>query len=628
MSASERAPPIARSRKWCTVLWTRRPSATNQKSMMPSGATTSPMMPVSSATSRTAVSSGDSPASMCPLGSDQRSRPRRSVRPMRAARGPVTPSSATTRPPAEVSSTRRSRRPGRPRPPVPAIASRVARAVPLPWLVVSATPPSRPIGDPVPPAVQETVRELVDLSPVLTELGQRFAAAGFEAHLVGGSVRDALLLAPTGAWKPDDFDVTTDARPEQILELLRGWAGSTWNTGIAFGTVGAEIRGMRVEITTFRADRYDRESRNPEVAWGDSLVDDLIRRDFTVNAMAVSLGPDRTVTDPFGGLGDLLARRLRTPGTAVESFADDPLRMLRGVRFVAQLGLAPDDEVVAAMTTLAAELGRITPERVNVELSKTLLQDAPRAALELFVGTGLADVVLPELPALRMEIDEHHQHKDVYTHSLTVLDQAIELEKADPEAPSPDLVLRLAALLHDIGKPATRRHEPRGRVSFHHHEVVGAKLVRKRLTALRYSREIVEAVSRLTFLHLRFHGYGTGEWTDSAVRRYVTDAGDLLPRLHKLVRSDSTTRNKRRAAALSATYDSLEQRIQELSEAEDLARVRPDLDGNAIMAILGLEPGPQVGEAWRFLKELRLERGPLPPDEAEAALRKWWAERR
>jgi poly(A) polymerase len=490
---------------------------------------------------------------------------------------------------------------------------------------VSATPPSRPPGEPVSPAVQQTVRELVDLSPVLTALGERFTAAGFEVHLVGGSVRDALLAAAAdGPRMPGDLDVTTDARPEQVLELLSGWARSTWNTGIAFGTVGAEVRGMRLEITTFRADRYDRESRNPEVAWGDSLVDDLQRRDFTVNAMAVSLGPDRTVTDPFGGLGDLLAKRLRTPGAAIDSFADDPLRMLRAVRFVAQLGLTPDDDVVAAMTTLAGELGRITPERVQVELSKTLLQDSPRKALELFVATGLADVVLPELAALRMEIDEHHQHKDVYTHSLTVLDQAIALEKADADAESPDLVLRLAALLHDIGKPATRRHEPRGRVSFHHHEVVGAKLVRKRLTALRYPKDVIEAVSRLTFLHLRFHGYGTGEWTDSAVRRYVTDAGDLLSRLHKLVRSDSTTRNKRRAAALAATYDSLELRITEISEQENLARIRPDLDGNAIMELLGLEPGPDVGRAWRFLKDLRLERGPLDRDEAEAALREWW----
>ncbi|MCZ2810921.1 CCA tRNA nucleotidyltransferase [Modestobacter sp. VKM Ac-2979] len=498
-----------------------------------------------------------------------------------------------------------------------------------------STEPSRrapsgptPPPPPVPAAVQQTVRELVEVSPVLVALGERFSAAGHEVHLVGGSVRDALLASGTGRPLPTgDLDLTTDARPEQTLEVLRGWASSTWNTGIAFGTVGAEVRGERVEITTFRADRYDRESRNPEVAWGTSLTDDLARRDFTVNAMAVSLGPDRTVTDPFGGLGDLLARRLRTPGRAVDSFADDPLRMLRAVRFVAQLGLTPDDEVVEAMTALAPELGRITAERVQHEFSRTLLNDAPGPALDLFVSTGLADVVLPELSALRMEIDEHHQHKDVYVHSLTVLDQAIALEKADPGAQSPDLVLRLAALLHDIGKPATRRHEDRGRVSFHHHEVVGAKLVRKRLLALKYPKDVVEAVSRLTFLHLRFHGYGRGEWTDSAVRRYVTDAGDLLPQLHKLVRSDCTTRNRRRAAALSATYDSLEERIQVLSEEENLSRIRPDLDGNRIMELLEIPPGREVGEAWRFLKDLRLERGPLEPEEAEAELLAWWRAR-
>ena len=484
--------------------------------------------------------------------------------------------------------------------------------------------PPRPASAPVPEAVQQTVRELVDLTPVLGLVGERFTAAGYEVHLVGGSVRDALLAAGSGGARLGDLDLTTSATPEQTLAVLDGLAGSTWNTGIAFGTVGAEVHGERLEITTYRADRYDRESRNPEVAWGTSLVEDLARRDFTVNAMAISLGPDRTVTDPFGGLGDLLAGRLRTPGRAEDSFADDPLRMLRAVRFVAQLGLTPAPEVVAAMTALAPELGRITAERVQQEFSRTLLNPGPRAALELFVSTGLADVVLPELAALRMEIDEHHQHKDVYSHSLTVLDQAIALEEPGS---APDLVLRLAALLHDIGKPATRRHEERGRVSFHHHEVVGAKLVRKRLQALKYAKEVVEQVSRLTFLHLRFHGYGSGEWTDSAVRRYVTDAGELLPRLHKLVRSDSTTRNKRRAAMLSATYDSLEQRIAELSEAEDLARVRPDLDGNRIMELLQISPGPDVGAAWRFLKELRLERGPVDPETAEAELLRWWRSR-
>ena len=373
------------------------------------------------------------------------------------------------------------------------------------------------------------------------------------------------------------------------------------------------MSGVRVEITTFRADRYDRESRNPEVAWGDSLVDDLVRRDFTVNAMAVSLGPDRTVTDPFGGLGDLLAKRLRTPGAAVDSFADDPLRMLRAVRFVAQLGLTPDDEVVAAMTSLAGELARITPERVQVELSKTLLQDSPRAALELFVSTGLADVVLPELPALRMEIDEHHQHKDVYTHSLTVLDQAIALEKADPDARSRPT--SCSGWPRCCTTSASRRRGGTSRAAGCRSTTTrwsAPKLVKKRLSALRYSKEIIEAVSRLTFLHLRFHGYGRGEWTDSAVRRYVTDAGDLLPRLHKLVRSDSTTRNKRRAAALSETYDSLEQRITEISELEDLARVRPDLDGNAIMELLGHRPGPRGGRG--------LEDAQGPPPRARPAL--------
>jgi poly(A) polymerase len=454
--------------------------------------------------------------------------------------------------------------------------------------------------------------DLVPVPGVADELGVLFERAGHELHLVGGPVRDALLGRVV-----EDLDFATDARPEAVLELVGPLAEATWTAGIEFGTVGVQVRGVRCEITTYRADRYDRVSRNPRVQYGDSLDDDLRRRDFTMNAMALSV-PAHRFTDPYGGLRDLAAGVLRTPADPAESFADDPLRLLRAARFVSQLGVTPTGRVIEAMTAMAGELGRVTAERVQVELSKLLLGAHPRRGLELLVDTGLADVILPELPALRMEIDEHHQHKDVYAHSLTVLDQAIALEDAGP-----DLVLRLAALLHDIGKPATRRHEAGGGVSFHHHEVVGAKLVRARLRALRYPKDVVEDVARLTLLHLRFHGYGRGEWTDSAVRRYVTDAGPLLDRLHKLVRSDCTTRNKRRAAALSRSYDALEERIDRIQEEEDLRAVRPDLDGNEIMRLLGLPPGPLVGQAWRHLKELRLDRGPLSHDEAVAELHAW-----
>jgi poly(A) polymerase len=457
--------------------------------------------------------------------------------------------------------------------------------------------------------------DLVQVPEVADVLGDAFARAGHELHVVGGTVRDALLGRAS-----DDLDFATDARPEEVLALVTA-LGTTWTTGIEFGTVGVLVRGLRCEITTYRADRYDRISRNPLVAYGESLDDDLRRRDFTMNAMALSV-PGHVFTDPYGGLRDLATGALRTPADPRESFADDPLRMLRAARFVAQLGVTPSADVVAAMTELAPEIGRITAERVQAEFSKLLLGPHPRRGLELLVDTGLADVILPELPALRMEIDEHHQHKDVYAHSLTVLEQAIALEEDGP-----DLVLRLAALLHDVGKPATRRHEPGGGVSFHHHEVVGAKLVRARLKALKYPKDVVEDVSRLTLLHLRFHGYGRGEWTDSAVRRYVTDAGPLLGRLHKLVRSDSTTRNKRRAAALARSYETLEERIARIEAEEDLRAVRPDLDGNEIMKLLGLPPGPLVGQAWRFLKELRLDRGPLDHDDAVTELRKWAAAR-
>ncbi len=485
----------------------------------------------------------------------------------------------------------------------------------LGFAVVSSVVGNRVPG--VSRAQQNAVVELIRVAPVADELATRFSAAGHSLYLVGGSVRDA-LLGRLGS----DLDFTTDARPDAITALLAGWADATWDTGIAFGTVGATKAGVQCEITTYRADRYDRVSRNPDVVFGDTVEGDLARRDFTVNAMAVQLPlagrSGGRFIDPYGGMAALARRELDTPMTPEESFADDPLRMLRAARFVSQLGFTLAPRVRDALDAMAGEIGRITVERISAELSKLMLGADPRAGVELMVDTGLAEHVLPEVPAMRLEIDEHHQHKDVYTHSLTVLEQAIALEGGEP-----DLVLRLAALLHDIGKPATRRHESGGGVSFHHHEVVGAKMTRKRLRALRYPKQLIDDVAALVFLHLRFHGYGGGEWTDSAVRRYVTDAGELLPRLHKLVRADCTTRNRRKALALQRTYDDLELRIERIRAEEDLAAVRPDLDGNAIMELLGLPPGPDVGRAWRHLKEMRLDRGPLTREEAETELRRW-----
>ena len=452
---------------------------------------------------------------------------------------------------------------------------------------------------------------------LLREVGALFESAGHQLYLVGGSVRDAVLDRLT-----TDLDFTTDARPEVIQRLVRPWADALWDTGIEYGTIGIGKGDQRLEITTFRADSYDQVSRNPEVRFGDSLEDDLVRRDFTANAMAVRItadGPGEFL-DPLGGLDAVRRRVLDTPAAPAVSFGDDPLRMLRAARFVSQLEFGVADRVREAIVAMAPQLARITVERVAVELDKMLLGADPVAGIELMVRTGMGEVVLPEVGAMQMAIDEHHQHKDVYQHSLTVLRQAIALEGSGQA----DLVLRWAALLHDIGKPATRRHETDGGVSFHHHEVVGAKMVRKRLRALKYSKQMVDDVSQLVYLHLRFHGYGDGKWTDSAVRRYVADAGPLLPRLHKLVRADCTTRNKRRAATLQSNYDGLEARVAELSAKEDLARVRPDLDGNAIMELLGIPAGPQVGEAWNYLKELRLDRGPLSPEEATAELLRWW----
>ena len=469
-------------------------------------------------------------------------------------------------------------------------------------------------------AQRRAAQALVQVAPVLTDLAARFAAGGHALALVGGPVRDALL----GRDWPD-LDLTTDARPEQIEKVVRPWADAVWDVGIAFGTVGARKGSTTFEITTYRSDIYDRDSRKPVVTFGDDLEGDLLRRDFTVNAMAITL-PDLTFVDPFGGLDDLAARRIRTPAEPERSFSDDPLRMLRAARFSAQLGLEVAPEVRAAMADMRERIAIVSAERVRDELSKLLLSPDPRRGLTLLVDTGLAGLVLPELPRLQLEVDEHHRHKDVYEHSLTVLEQAIALEDgpAGP-VPGPDLVLRLAALLHDIGKPKTRRFEPGGGVSFHHHEVVGAKLVRARLQDLRYSKDVVDDVATLVELHLRFHGYGGGEWTDSAVRRYVRDAGPLLERLHRLTRSDCTTRNRRKADALRRAYDDLEARIARLSEEEELAAIRPDLDGNAIMSLLGIAPGPVVGRAYHHLLELRLERGPMSAADAADALREWWA---
>lgn len=462
---------------------------------------------------------------------------------------------------------------------------------------------------------------VADLRPLV----ERFTAAGHTLALVGGPVRDALLGRLVGG--DTDLDLTTDARPEQTLALVKPWADAHWDIGRAFGTIGARKGRHVVEITTYRADTYTPDSRKPDVAFGDDLTVDLSRRDFTVNAMALTL-PDLTLVDPYDGLGDLAVGVLRTPVAPQVSFSDDPLRMMRAARFAAQLGFSVASPAVEAMMQMADRIAIVSAERVQVELRKTLLAAHPRLGLELLVDTGLADHVVPELPALKLEVDEHHHHKDVYEHTLTVLDQAVDLETGpDGPVPAPDFVLRFAALMHDIGKPATRRFEPGGGVSFHHHEVVGAKLTAKRMKTLKFDKETTQAVTRLVELHLRFHGYGDAGWTDSAVRRYVTDAGPLLQRLHRLTRADCTTRNRRKAQRLSAAYDDLERRIDELAEQEEINAIRPDLDGTRIMEILGIRPGRQVGEAYRFLLDLRMTHGPLGEERAEAELRRWWAER-
>ena len=455
--------------------------------------------------------------------------------------------------------------------------------------------------------------------PVLAELGGLFAAAGHELALVGGPVRDALL-----GRRVSDLDLTTSARPDDVERLVAGWADAVWDVGREFGTLGLRKGDDQIEITTYRTDAYDPTSRKPQVAFGETLQGDLSRRDFTVNALALRL-PSAEFVDEFGGLGDLAAGVLRTPVTPEQSFSDDPLRMMRAARFVAQLGFEADEATTAAMTAMADRIEIVSAERVRDELVKLVCGREPVAGLRLLVDTGLADHVLPELPALRLTADEHHRHKDVYEHSLTVLEQAVELEHRLEQRP--DFVVRFAALVHDIGKPRTRRFLDDGTVTFHHHDVVGAKMTRKRMKALRFSNEQIAQVSLLVELHLRFHGYGSGEWTDAAVRRYVRDAGDQLERLHILTRADCTTRNRRKAQRLQRTYDDLERRIEQLAAQEELDAIRPDLDGNQIQQLLGIGPGREVGEAYRFLLDLRLDRGPLGEDLAAEALRAWWSAR-
>src|SRR5215469_14273693 len=476
-----------------------------------------------------------------------------------------------------------------------------------------------PDSNPLTPAQRKAAAEL--LRPVtrpLDDLARLFTRRGRQLALVGGPVRDVFLRR-----RFDDVDLATDASPEQVLEITAGWADASWTVGIEFGTIGLRKGNRTLEITTYRSEQYAEGSRKPEVRYENTLEGDLGRRDFTVNAMAARL-PSGELVDPFGGLRDLREKVLRTPGTAEDSFTDDPLRMLRAARFAAQLGFEPTAEVTGAMTRLAGRLEIVSAERIRDELEKLMLAPDPVRGIRLMVDTGVAEYVLPEVPRLRLEADEHFRHKDVYQHSLTVLEQAIALEGR--YGLQDDLVLRLAALLHDIGKPRTRSRLPGGRVAFHHHEVAGAAMARSRLRKLRFPGAVVEDVSTLAGLHLRFHGYGTGEWTDSAVRRYVRDAGPLLTRLNALTRADCTTRNQAKAQRLARAYDRLEEHIAVLAEREELESIRPDLDGVEIMRILRIEPGPLVGRARDHLLELRMERGPLGAVQATQALLDWAAE--
>ncbi|MDP3949317.1 CCA tRNA nucleotidyltransferase [Microbacterium sp.] len=457
--------------------------------------------------------------------------------------------------------------------------------------------------------------------PVVAEVARAFEAAGFELAVVGGPVRDALL-----GREVNDLDFTTNASPDEILKIVTPISSTQWDIGRAFGTIGARVRGEQVEITSYRADSYDGVTRKPTVEFGDTIDGDLARRDFRVNAMALQV-PAVKLVDPTGGVEDLVAGVLRTPTDPNVSFGDDPLRMLRAARFSAQLGFEIEATTLDAISRLRETLKIVSPERIQGELVRLMQTEDPARGIRVLVDTELIEEFLPEVSALRLEVDEHHHHKDVYEHSLTVLAQAIELEHSRHPGDAPDVPLRIAALLHDIGKPRTRKLEPGGAVTFHHHDVVGSRMARKRLQALRFDGDTTDAVATLIELHLRFFGYAEGTWTDAAVRRYVRDAGDLLERLHILTRADVTTRNRRKASRLASAYDDLEKRIADLREQEQLDAMRPELDGNQIQKILEIGPGREIGEAYKFLLDLRLDEGVLGPDVAEQRLRAWWAAR-
>ena len=464
------------------------------------------------------------------------------------------------------------------------------------------------------------IRSLIERAPLAGTLAQAFKAKGFTLALVGGPVRDA-ILGRLG----NDLDFTTNAHPQETKKILQSWAENIWEIGIAFGNVAGKRGETTVEITTYRSEHYDPDSRKPAVEFGRDILGDLSRRDFTVNAMALELTGDAPeFIDPFNGLQDLAKRLLRTPVLPDDSFTDDPLRMMRAARFASQLDFEIDPDALLSITALAGRITIVSAERIRDEFIKIMTSSNPRVGITILVDTGLAQIILPEIPKLRLEIDEHHHHKDVYEHSITVLEQAIMLEE---RLGGVNLIIRLAALLHDIGKPKTRNLIEGGGVSFHHHEVVGARLVKKRLQELRFDSHTIEAVETLTALHLRFHGYGDGEWSDAAVRRYVRDAGDLLGHLHVLTRADCTTRNKAKASMLSKTYDSLEARITILMEQEELSKIRPDLDGAQVMAILNLKPSREVGAAMDFLMELRMEQGLIGEEQATQLLLDWWKNR-